>query len=429
MSQSIVCPNCRFQIEVSDALSARLRDELRAEFDSEARRKEQEFLNREEGLRRRQQELDVSRQAVEQEVSDRVAVERARLLQEAEHKAYDSFSVRIRDLEQQISEGNNKLAEAQATELQLRKERRELEDEKHGLELTVARRLDEERTKLWEDAKQRADEEHRLLAADKDKMVSDLRRQIDDLRRKFELGSQQAQGEVLELELEDLLRRHFPTDIVEPVPRSVRGGDVLQHVLIGDGEICGTILWESKRTKSWNDAWLPKLRDDQREAKAQAAVILTLELPKDVNTFACMDGVWVTGTACFIGLAAALRVGLIEVACTRRSLQGRHSNVELLYHYLSGPEFRQRVEGIVEAFAAMKHDLDSEKRSMRRIWAKRERQLERALVNTATMYGDLGGILGPGLPQIASLDLAAIAADSQISPGLLTHDVMEESPF
>jgi len=429
MAQSIVCPNCRFEIEVSDALSTQLRQQLRSEFEAEGRRKENDFLRREEGLRHRQQELDASRQSLEQEVVNRVAQERSHILQEAENHARETLCAEINDLQAQITDGKQKLADAQAAELQLRKERRDLEDEKRVLELTVNRKLDEERMKLWEDAKRQADEEHRLSTADKDKLVTDLRRQIDDLQRKFELGSQQAQGEVLELELEDVLRRHFSLDVIEPVPRSVRGGDVLQHVYNGNGQVCGTILWESKRTKSWNDAWLPKLRDDQREAKAHTAVILTLELPKGVTTFDCIDGVWVTGTSCLVGLAAAIRAGLIEVACTRRSLEGRQTKTELLYHYFSGPEFRQRIEGIAEAFCAMKSDLDSEKRSMRRIWAKREKQLERALANTATMYGELGGILGTSLPNVATLDLAAIVADSQASPVLLTQDVLEDSPF
>src|SRR5207302_1429876 len=151
---------------------------------------------------------------------------------------------------------------------------------------------------------------------------------------------------------------------------------------------------------SWNDNWLPKLRDDQRACKAHAAALLTAQLPQGLTTFGCMDGVWVTSRSCLLGLAAALRAGVVEVARTRRFLEGQQTKVERAFHYLSSQEFRQRVEGIVEPFVAMRDDLESEKRSIRRLWAKREKQIERAAANAAGLWGDLGGILGATLPSV-----------------------------
>jgi hypothetical protein len=197
----------------------------------------------------------------------------------------------------------------------------------------------------------------------------------------------------------------------------------VQHVYDQSGLDCGSILWESKRTKNWSDAWLPKLRNDQRVAKAHVAVLTSEELPKGLTNFGYMDGVWVTSRYCLMGLAAALRQGMIEAARTRRSLQGRQDKIEILYNYLAGSEFRQRIEGIVEAFMTLRDDLESEKRSMHRIWAKREKQLERAVRNTSGMYGDLAGILGSNLPQIANLELAAITTDSE---PLITETVTQE---
>src|SRR5262249_55817739 len=185
-------------------------------------------------------------------------------------------------------------------------------------------------------------------------------------------GSPQARGEVMEIVLEQLLRDNFPQDTVEPVPVSYHGGDLLQHVHDSSGLACGTILWESKRTKNWNEGWLPKLRDDQRSAKAHVAVLVTAEMPKGVVAFRCIDGVWVTNRLCVLGLASALRTGMIEAARSKRFTEGRQTKAELLYNYLSSTEFRRRIEGIVEAFITMKEDLDSEKRSLQRIWAKRE---------------------------------------------------------
>jgi hypothetical protein len=413
MAETIVCTNCGNQIEVSAALSAQLREHLRKEYEAEARRKESELANREKALRQEAQKVSELQLSLEQAVLDRLAQERDRLRQEEASKARESMGLELADLNAQLTETKTKLGHAQQAELQLRKERREVEEEKRALELTVNRRLDEERAKVREEAKREADEEHRLQEADKDKLVNDLRCQIDELKRKCEQGVPQAQGEVMELELEGILCQHFPADTIEPVPVGAHGGDVLQHVHDSAGQECGTILWESKRTKSWSDGWLPKLRNDQREARAYVAVLTTVEMPKGIMTFGSIDGVWITNQSCLVGLAAALRAGLLEVARTRRVLEGKHTKIEILYNYFSSPEFRQRIEGVVEAFVTMREDLDSEKRSMQRIWSKREKQLDRAEANTAGLYGDLGGILGTNLPQIANLELRSITACCQ----------------
>jgi hypothetical protein len=429
MAQSIACPNCRFQIEVSDALSTQLREQLLSEFATEARRKENEFVMREEGLRLRQQELEASQQSMEQEIATRVAQEQARLAEEARKQAQESVKLEMGDLQDQLADAKEKITQAHQAELQLRKERRELEDQQRELELTVNRTLDAERAKVREDAMRAAAEENRLHLADKDKLITDLRDQIDDLRRISEQGTAQSRGEAMEILLEDLLRDVFPHDTIEPVPASFPGGDVLQHVHDPAGLDCGTILWESKRTKNWNEGWLPKLRNDQRAAKAHLAVLATVEMPKGLTTFGSIDGIWVTSRHCLVGLATALRYGLIEAARTKRSQEGRKTKIEVLYNYLAGSEFRQRIEGIVEAFITMKEDLESEKRSLHRLWAKREKQLERAALSTAGLYGDLGGILGASLPQIAHLELTNIAADPEVPDMEPVTVAIDDSPF
>ncbi len=410
MTDRITCPSCGSEFAVSETLTAQIRHQLRLDFDNEMRRKDAELARQREDLQRRERDLDASRRSIEQEVSLRVDQERERLLAEAASKAQEAVAVEIVDLQGQLTEATAKVSEAQKAELQLRHERRQLEQQKEELELVVTRTLDQERTKIRDEAKRQADEEHRLQEADKDKLVGDLRRQIDELKRKSEQGVPQTQGEIMELELEDVLRRHFPTDIIEPIPVGAHGGDVLQHVHDSAGQECGTILWESKRTKAWSDGWLPKLRDDQRAARAHIAVLTTVEMPKGLSAFGSIDGVWITNRACLVGLAAALRAGLLDVSRTRRTLEGKQTKSEILYNYFSSTEFRQRIEGIVEAFVTMREDLDSEKRSMQRIWTKREKQLDRAVANTAGLYGDLGGILGSNLPQIAHLELQSITA-------------------
>jgi hypothetical protein len=429
MAESIICPKCSFKIEVSTALAAQMREHLRKEFEADARRKDQEIMQREQHVRRQEQEVEASRQAIEVEVLTRLSAERNQVLQEATTKVQASVAVEMGDLQEQIKEARGKLNLAQKTEFQLRKERRELEDEKSALELTIQRRLDEERSTVRQEAKREADEAFRLKEADKEKLICDLRRQIDDLKRSAELGSQQAQGETLEVELEAVLRQQFPSDTIEAIPRSVNGGDVLQHVFDSNGQSCGTILWESKRTKSWNDNWLPKLRDDQRGIKAHLAALLTIELPKNLANFGCIGGTWVTNRSCFVGLAAALRLGLIEAARARNSVVGQYTKVDLVFQYLAGKEFRQKIEGIVEAFVTMKHDLESEKRSLRRIWIKREKQIDRAVANTAGLYGELGGIIGASLPRIALLELDLAIADEAADGPSSVDTPLEEAAY
>ena len=211
----------------------------------------------------------------------------------------------------------------------------------------MTRKLDAEREKLKEEIEKRLNEQHRFKDLEKEKLIEAMKNQIEELKRKAEQGSQQLQGEVLEIELEELLNKNFPYDTIMPVPKGLRGADVIQNVCTPSGQQCGTIIWESKRTKAWSDAWIDKLKEDQREAKSDIAVIVSIALPKDMTGIGQINGVWVTDFTLAIGLAEALRVTLIEVAKTKTSAEGKSSKMEMLYEYLSGPEFRQQIEGIV----------------------------------------------------------------------------------
>lgn len=420
MAERITCPNCGTSIEVSAALAAHVREELGREFAVQTRRKEGELASREDRLAERER-------AVEQEVLGQVAKAHEQLRQEEALKARQAMCLELADLSEQLSQTKTKLGEAQKTEVDLRKERRALEEQKAELELTVQRQLDEERQTIRAQAKAEVDEENRLRLADNDRLVAELRGQIDVLKRKSEQGAPQTQGETMEVELEDLLRSKFAYDTIEPVPVGTHGGDVLQHVHDAAGLCCGTILWEFKRTKAWSDAWLPKLRHDQRAAKAHVAVLASVEMPKGVSTFTCIDDVWVTSRGCLVALAAVLRAGMVEVARTRRSVEGKQTKLDLLHSYFFTPEFRQRIEGIVEALMTLREDLESERRSVQRLWAKRDKQLDRAMLNTAGLYGDLGGIIGPNLPQIANLELELIGPDSDCPEPV--HAMLEDTPF
>lgn len=237
-----------------------------------------------------------------------------------------------------------------------------------------------------------------------------MQKQIEELKRKAEQGSQQLQGEVQELELEALLSAKFPRDTIQPVPKGEHGGDVLHIVFGPSGQPCGTILWESKRTKNWSDGWLTKLRGDQRSSKAEVAVIVSQTLPKGMETFGLIDQVWITDPRSVVPVAVALRQMLVEVASARQASEGQQTKTEMIYQYLTGPRFRQRVQAIVEAFSSMQEDLAKEKKAITKQWAKREEQIDRVMQATVGMYGDLQGIAGKTLQEIEGLSFKTLEA-------------------
>ena len=423
MTDLITCPRCGHGIELQAAMTAHMREHLLKEIEGDVRTKEDALAKREHSLQQKELQLTTARRNLDTDVQARLTAELARVRKEAEQTSRSAVAHEVEELKAELGATRGKLDAANAAELTFRKERRQFEEQKLELELAVSRKLDEEREAIREQARQQIAEQHRFRDADREKLIGDLRGQIDDMKRRAEFGLPLAHGETLEMELENSLRRHFPCDTIEAIPHATNGADVLQRVCDKNGLPCGTILWESKRTKNWNDTWLPKLRDDQRRSKSDLAAVLTMELPKNVSNFGCIDGTWVTNRGCFIGLATALRIGLIEAARAGETAQGKMSKVDLVFQYFAGAEFRQKVEGLVEAFVAMKRDLDSEKRSLRRIWNKREKQIERAMGNTASLYGDLGFIIGPSLPSIPQLELDTIAKANR--PADERSDIME----
>jgi hypothetical protein len=399
--QTITCPHCNRDISLTETLVSQIAEVERRKFKAEADAKEAELKRREAGLKDREK-------AVDGEVEKRLAAEKKGLAEEARKKAEDALAVEINALKEESAEKAKRLEEARTAELELRRKARALEEEKKALDLKVERTLDAEREKIRQETLSVFSDEHRLKDMEKEKKISDMLKTIEELKRKGEQGSMQTQGEVLELELEELLRQRFPVDTIEPVPKGIRGADVIQRVHTRAGQYCGSIIWESKRTKAWNDDWLVKLKDDQREIKAEVAVIVTETLPKDLGAaFGRVDGVWITGFPLAGALADTLRTSLADLAQARSAAAGKGEKMEDIYNYVSGPEFKHKVEAIVEAFKAMKDDLDKEKNAMTRIWAKREKQIERVVTNIVRMRGEMQGIIGATLPEIKSLELAS----------------------
>ncbi|MEQ1557792.1 MAG: DUF2130 domain-containing protein [Methyloglobulus sp.] len=327
---------------------------------------------------------------------------------ETKAKAIADFEAEKKILQQELTEKDDKLKELRDLELTLRQEKNKLEESKREMELELQRKLDEERNNIEEKVRNSESERFKMKEAEYQKKIEDAQKANEDLRRKLDQGSQQLQGEVQELELENLLRLKFPFDSIEPVPKGEFGGDVIQKVISQGSQICGSILWESKRTKNWTDGWLSKLREDQRTAKADISVLVTQTLPKGIETFDVLDGVWVTTPRTTLPVATILRHTLLQVNIARLASEGQQTKTEMVYQYLTGSRFRQRVEAIVEAFTSMQEDLDKERKMIMKQWAKREEQIARVMSSTVGMYGDLQGIAGKSLQEIEGLDFPAL---------------------
>ena len=425
---TIICPNCKTEIRLTESLAAPLIAATRQQFERQLAQKDDDIAKREQGIRDKEKQIAEARRNLDEQVADQVAAqlkaETARVISEESRKAklasaaeLETKARELTELQELLESRDEKLAEAQKAQAELIKKQRELDDAKRELELTVERRVQDGLTEVRAQARREAEEGLKLKVLEKDQTIASMQQKIEELKQKAEQGSQQLQGEVQELELESLLRAKFPFDTIEPVPKGEFGGDALQRVVSHSGQPSGTILWESKRTKNWSDGWLAKLRDDQRTAKAEVAVLVSQVLPKGVEAFDVVDGIWVTSPRAALPVATVLRHTLLQVSMARQVSEGQQTKTEMVYQYLTGPRFRHRVEAIVEAFSSMQEDLDRERKAIMKQWAKREEQIERVMGATVGMYGDLQGIAGKSLQEIEGLSLVALAAPEDSADG------------
>ncbi len=443
MTDTVVhCPECGAEIPVSQVLQAQIRKDLEAEFQREQQRRVREAVETaEKRMRdqaaletrdlearlREQQRLVEAARAEQQRLAERAerlaereaalqkevekAVERrleealAKRLEQAMAEERSRSRLEQKALQERLAEQHRRLDEAQKAELALRKEKQRLEDQARELELEVQRRIDAEREKIEAAIRERLETQQGLKLKEKEQQIRKLQEALEDARRSSQLGSQELQGETLELEIQSVLEREFPRDLIEPVPKGMRGADIVQTVCNERGEDCGQIVWESKNTKAWQPAWIDKLKQDQRTLGAPIAVIVSVVLPGGIRGFGKRDGVWIADPRHWPALAAALREQLLQVAWARAASEGRDEKMALLYDYLAGDEFRQRVETIVEAFEAMRAQLEKERRAMTRHWAEREKQLQRVIGSTGAMYGALQGIVGGRLQSVPALEI------------------------
>lgn len=374
MKNTLLCPACGKEIEISEALKYQIQQEVLTEI-SQKHKKDIEEV-------KKQVEL------------------------EAKKETEEKLQLEMIDLKRQVEEKNRKVDELQNQELKLREEKRRLEEKEKELKLEVERRIDEETKKVEEKVLKQALEAHHLKDLEKEKIIHDLTKALEDAQRKAHQSSQQLQGEVLELDLEGTIRASFPQDAIEPVGKGVRGADIRQTVKSPRGYPCGVILWETKRTKVWADEWTAKLKSDLRQESAHIPVIVSTVLPKGLESgLGLKDGVWVVSFTLVLPLAILLRTNLLDLAYHKAVAEGKGRKADTIYSYITGHEFRQQVEALVEVYQDMQEQLLRERAAFEKNWKVREMQVRRLLTSTARVYGTLHGLVGSSLPHIKGLEL------------------------
>lgn len=378
------CPNCGTTIKLEDTIAAPLLAEKEAEFKNQLQKAQS-------------QAAEEAAASVRNELGERLAASTKELT-----------TLKARDEEQQ-----KKLKEAQDQQAAFLAKTRALEDRERELNLTIEKQVGAARQEIFRKAQQQVEESQTLKIKEKDEQLASMSRKIEELQKKAAQGSQQLQGEAMELQLEEALTNRFPLDRIEPIAKGVSGADLRQFVMARSGEEAGSILWELKRTKNWSNDWTSKLKTDQRAAGAEIAILISEARPDGIETFEFHEGVYVAAPRYAVPLALVTRQMLLTVAKTRTAQTGQQDKMAMVYEYLTGSQFQHRVEAICEHFTIMQEELAKERSAMQRIWARREKQIQGVIDNTVGLYGDLEGIAGRAMPQIDGLELDLLANEEE----------------
>lgn len=403
----ITCPQCGHAFALSEALTHQIRDHLKTELQADVAKREAEAKRKLDEVKVKEAELAKAKDALSEEVEKQLKHKLAEAEAKAAKKAEGKFTDQLKELQDSLKEKDDSIKTFRTNELELRKQKQALEKEKEEFDLKLQRKLDEERASIRKEAEDKAQEQHHLKDLEKDQKITQLNALLAEAQRKMQQGSMETQGEVLEQEFEAQLKRFFVHDEIAPVPKGIRGADLIHTVRTPLGADCGVLLWETKNTKAWSAQWISKLKEDMIETRAMIAILVSVVLPEGVSRFGLVEGVWVSDPLSAIPLAAALRQQLVALDRERQSSVGKNEKMEMLYRYLAGTEFKQRIEGIVDAFRDMQKQLNKERRAMQTHWSEREKQIERVIKNTTGLYGDMQGIIGGQIPQIQALELGS----------------------
>jgi hypothetical protein len=411
--EEIVCPKCDHHFPLGDGITRQTIERYESEFEDAfaAQKKEMEAAIEKEAERKATKHFSEQIGLLQEQLRDaKIAEEDTKKLitkvqSEAKAKAQEEFEREKNILAEELKEKDNKLNEFRVQELDLRRQKIALEEQQKNIELDLQRKLEEERVKIAEQISATEANRFAFIEAEYKKKIEDAQKANEDLRRKLDQGSQQLQGEVLELELEHVLKNSFHHDQIDEVKKGQRGADVLHTVRTLQGVGCGKIIWEAKRADNWSEKWIQKLKDDQQEAKADIAVLVTTVMPKGGDEIILRIGdVWVVSPHVIKPVAEMLRNALLEANKLKVVNTGRNEKMELLYNYLSSAQFSQKVRTMLDAFESMRSDLEAEKRAMLKIWSKRQSQIERVTMSMTSVVGELQGIAHVELPQLESIE-------------------------
>lgn len=413
---TIKCPNCQTEIDINEVLYHQLENKYKNEhlaqtkkLEAEIEAKRKEYKTHFDSLKAQEEALKEQKEKLEEEIKKATQIElkaeRAKLQDSLRKEILDEQGESIALLQKQLEEKSNQVKELNVAKVEIEKLKREKEEIESAIMAKAELALNEKLKLEKEKIQKTTDEQNELKLRQKDEQLRQLQEQLQIAQRKAEQGSMQLQGEVQELAIEEWLREKFPLDAIDEVKKGARGADCMQIVHTREAQNCGKIYYESKRTKDFQKSWIEKFKSDMREKGADIGVLVSDVMPIDMQRMGLYEGVWVCSFEEFKGLSAVLREQIIKIHHAMKTQENKTDKMSLLYGFLTSNEFKMQIEAIVEAFTTMQSDLDSEKRSMQRIWKQREKQIEKVLDNTINMYGSIRAIAGNAIGNIKALEL------------------------
>jgi hypothetical protein len=389
-TNKITCPSCGHNFNAEQALSQHIEDKLKSEFNQK--------------YKSLKAKLDKDAEDKEADLKKQLALEKSKLQKELEVKVKEDYELQFKNMSEDLESKKKENRELKNKELDLLKKEKELKEEKEEMEMNLKKQMFEKTAEIEEAARKKAGEEIQMKMKEKDMQLQSMKDQLEIMNRKAEQGSMQLQGEAQELVLEELLKITFPFDLIEEVGKGVKGADVIHTVRNNFGKECGRIVYESKRTKAFSDGWIDKIKNDLRGQNADLAIIVTETMPKELDRFGVKEGVWICTFQEIKSVAMILRDSLLKIHAVKISQENKGDKMQMLYDYLTGREFRQQMEAIVEGFTSMQEGLTKEKNVTQKLWKEREKQIEKVIQNTIDMYGSVRGIAGNAVGEIRQLE-------------------------
>ncbi|WP_306642369.1 DUF2130 domain-containing protein [Sanyastnella coralliicola] len=405
MNTQIKCPECNHKFDVEHAISSELEKSIREELAAKNLKQKKELEAKEQNLQRKFKEIEKAKASQDQIINEKLAEEKKRLRSELEVEVKKANEESTADLLKKISDQADEMTKLKRDKISFEQQVQDLKKKEEEMDLEIKEKVLAESKRIQEETKKAEQQKHHLDLKQKDELVNTLKEQIIDLQRKAEQGSMQSQGEILELEVERLLVNLYPSDSVEEIKKGANGADCVLSVNNSFGKSAGKIAFETKRTKSFSSTWIEKLKSDMRIHRADIGVIVTEAMPDGMEGFGLVDGIWVCKFSEVEGLSRVLRHSILKVYEVQEANEGRGEKMQVLYSYLISEEFKQQMEAIVRGFVNMKSALETEKRSMKRIWKQREKELELIIDGATEMHGSIRAIAGNSVAPIQELEL------------------------